>query len=200
MFPGSTDYTGVDLEDILADLRDWRDGLAHADVFLGNVRARLAKITGDDAMVKDGLGYLDYFTDLFRRYHSDFLRVLPELPRGVRDRHVTTLRQLYESSRTEETYCVNFKQTHYLDALVSSNEAQMTLAEIYAFTRDEVVNLRDLGNVVHRLAAFVTDESVEGPSNALELKPNFFGLGLNLNYVWQQWGFARWKHWRSRKG
>ena len=197
MFAGDTDYTGVGLDDILAHLRAWRDGLEQADLILGNIRKRLANF-GQSPLVCDGLEYLDSFRDLFSRYHSDLERVVRELPLAVRRRHVETLRQLFESSRSEENYCVRFKQRHHLDALSESNSVQMTLGEIYAFTRDEVVNLRDIGNLVHRLEAFVTDEVSLGSSAVIDLKPNFMGVGVNLNHVWERWGLPRWRRWKQR--
>jgi len=61
---------------------------------------------------------------------------------------------------------------------------------IYAETRDEIVNYTDLHNVIPRLKTYLgktlkaekhglTIEDTE----VLELKPNVFGVGLNINYM-----------------
>jgi hypothetical protein len=199
LFAGDTDYTGVSLEDIVEHLGRWRDALDSDLQFLANVRRRLAALEPLDANeVKNGLEYLDYFADLFARYSADIARLERELPSGALPRHVQLTRQLYQSSRSEEQLCVLFKQRHYLDALRDEDRVQNTLAEIYRVTRDEVINLRDLSNVVPRLETYVGSEALQPASarsavNALELKPNVFGIGVNLNYVWDRWGLPAWR-------
>jgi hypothetical protein len=202
MLPGDTDYTGVDLNDILHDLRDWHDALDETIIALGNIRVRLAAREGSPES-RDGLNYIDFFRDLFGRYKNDIARLLSELPSGVLPRHVEIVRQIYESSRVEEEFCVTFKRRHYLDALPSDyDRVEHLLADIYAQTRDELINLRDLGNVMRRLETYVDHApSIRHPAgtavNALELKPNVFGIGINVNYIWERWGPPAWK--RSRR-
>ena len=84
-----------------------------------------------------------------------------------------------------------FKRAYRLDALYSPDKVQAIFAEVYALCRDEVINLKDLSNVVPRLKTYVDDSVPAAPSapasNALELKPNFMGVGINLNYLIERW-------------
>src|SRR3954471_19654986 len=93
---GMTDYTGVPLTDILEHFADWRAGLDYSVMGLGNIRARLATHT-EDRRAADGLGFLDHFVDLFRRFADDCGRLATEMPTGVRTRHVAVVSQMYES-------------------------------------------------------------------------------------------------------
>lgn len=47
------------------------------------------------------------------------------------------------------------KHRHHPDALKPDDPAQNTLAEIHPCTRDAVIDLRDLGNIVSRLETCV---------------------------------------------
>lgn len=186
-----TDYTGVTLADILAHFRDWQVGLQDSVAVLGNIRTRLES-AGPDPRISDGLETIDAFIDLFDRYLDDFERLLKEMPRGVLPRHIETVRQLYESAAFEEGQCVAFKRNYHLDALQDRDRVQNIFAEVYRLTRDELIDMKDLSNVVSRLRAVaVTPGEVAAPSdsavNALELKPNFFGVGLNLNWMIDRW-------------
>lgn len=190
IFAGMTDYTGVDLADITAHFGEWQRGLrASADV-LGNIRTRL-EAAGPDSRVADGLETIDYFRDLFERYAADLERLKRELSRAVLARHVETVRQLYQSAVHEENHCVAFKRHYRLDALSPRDEVQNILAEVYRLSRDELINLKDLSNVVPRLKALETGQaepqlSSESAMNALELKPNVFGIGINFNWIWER--------------
>jgi len=62
------------------------------------------------------------------------------------------------------------------------------LDHIYAETRDQIIDYQDLSNVRYRLQALVgippeTEREAMKDIDALELKPNFFGLGINLNHI-----------------
>jgi hypothetical protein len=201
LFSGDTDYTGVSLADILEHLGHWHEGFESDIEYLGNVRRRLTALEPlDGNEVRLGLEFLDHFVDLFTRYRDDVARLERDLPDSVMERHVQLTRQLRQSAVTEEKLCVLFKQQHYLDALVPSNRVQNTLAEIYRCTRDTVIGMRDLSNVATRLETYVGTQAprAESAVNALELKPNVFGIGVNLNYWWERWLVPAWKR-RFRK-
>ena len=206
LFAGDTDYTGVPLADIIAHLEGWRAALREDIAVSNNIRQRLL-LNAQSPAVRDGEEFADYFVDLFERFAGDFDRLLGELPRGVRQRHVEIVAQMYRAARDADTFCVRFKQRHNLDALSPNDPVQNILAEFYRLNRDAVINMFDLSNVISRLKTYVEEGSarveasltvpgVEAPSalNALELKPNFFGLGMNLNYLIDRW--LRW--WRRR--
>jgi hypothetical protein len=186
MIAGMTDYTGVPLDDILQHMRAWRENLTGDVVALGHMAARLQALP-DGPEKGGGRDHARYFSDLLGRYIADFDRLIAELPAGVRPRHVEMVGQLFESSRQAEDSCVLFKQRYRLDMRGDEDPAVAICSEIYVRTREAVIDLLDLSNVLLRLQTYVGEPAIVSPSapisDALELKPNVFGLGINLNYI-----------------
>jgi hypothetical protein len=193
-----TDYTAVPLDDIMGHLREWEAACEQDAHRLSNIGARIAR-HAPDHMATAGVAFCEYFSDWFLRYRADLARLRAELPNGVRDRHLELLRQLYRGSKDADDTCVCFKRDHRLDALTRDNELQHTLAEAYRVARDGVVNMFDLSNLIPRLRTFATEvpEVHTDPTDVLELKPNFFGLGFNLNYVIKLLRKVNWRPWRA---
>jgi hypothetical protein len=186
VFAGGTDYTAVPLSDILEHLQGWSEALAADITWLGGYRRRLAAF-GPNHDTSDGLAYTDYFIDLFTRYRQDIDRLRVELPIGVYSRHIELVDQLYRGAREAEDRCVDFKRHHQLDGLSPNDKLQHTLAEAYRHTRGAVVDLFDLSNMIPRLQTFlVHTEPERHVLDALELKPNLFGIGLNINHLLKQ--------------
>ena len=195
MIAGGTDYTGVDLPDIEVHLAEWRD---NTDDAIRSLNEGLKKVEEQRTLLDAPNAVRDYtkfFIDLFIRYRSDLDRMLRELPLGVRNTHVEILTQLYESSRLEEERCIRFKEK-YIERSLEHGEVRPLLDWTYAQSRDQIIDYRDLSNVVRRLRAFaLTGGTTESEfAKALELKPNFFGLGINLNFIGGK--LKNW--WRSR--
>ena len=192
LFVGDTDYTGVPLDDILEHFRDWKAGLETDLVMIENLRARIAQELSAPADRNAGVEFLNYIRDRFSRYVGDFTRLLDEVPYGVHERHVAILEQLCEDARRVDDGCVLFKQRNNLEGVdFAGDDPQALLADMYAALRDSVVDLFDLCNVIPRLRTFVgAPSSVRAPETSitgvLELKPNLFGLGLNLNYLFDK--------------
>lgn len=197
LMAGMTDYTGVQLPDIIDHIVGWRDDLDFAVSTLIGMRERLGAL-GNDWRVTDGVGEASFFIDLFERYRADVERLRIELPNGVHAKHVEIVEQIYRSAVLEEKRCVSMKMNHHLYALSESNQAQTLVGDIYAVSRDTIVNLKDFSNLAPRLRTFVGSSpavSEAEPTKALELKPNVFGVGLNLNHIVDRL-IARWR--RSR--
>jgi hypothetical protein len=190
---GCTDYTGVSIEDITEHISQWIenlvDDLSRLDKELANVACHEHH---DRCLAQEGLYYIEHFKDLFKRYCNDLTLLKKELPKGVQPRHLVIAQQLYQSVKSEDRYCAHFKMANSLDGFAPSDNLRKLLASVYAFTRDSVIDLRDLSNIASRLEALegissITENVSQTAMNALELKPNFFGIGLNLNYIWDKW-------------
>lgn len=189
IFAGDTDYTGVPLADVLDQFVAWRGALREDIQANRKILDRLLE-QPPSHQVRAGQEFCEHFVDLFERFIGDFERLMSELPAGVRTRHIETVSQMYRGARDADGTCVAFKRDHHLDALSPSNRTQNILAEFYRLNRDAVINLFDLSNVVPRLRTFVDDTSAPAVNptessavNALELKPNFFGIGINFNWL-----------------
>ena len=136
------------------------------------------------------------------RYSGDFGRLLAELPNGAAQRHVDIVDQIYRSSRLEENVCVSFKRDHIARTLKDESLRYCLLDRIYGDTRDALVYCFDLSNLSSRLETFVGSSSgtpavTVDDVDAVELKPNVFGIGINLNHLIKR--FVGWFRGRKSK-
>lgn len=191
---GMTDYTGVSLHDILDPLRQWE---RVTDKAVTRLNEHLIQVRRDKERLKNAkevVNYCLFFQDLFGRYLFDIRRLIKELPAGVKEGHVEIVRQLFQSAKSEDDVCVRFKNDWVYKSLPDESMRPL-LDRIYADTRDILMDYRDFSNLVPRLKTFVGDEPPREVLNDFHLKPNFFGVGVNLNRI-----FARVRDWRrSRK-
>ncbi len=198
IFAGTTDYTGVPLADIVEHLEAWVENTEDSIKQLESLRAEVASAEGRLTSAQAVLSYIDYFVGLFSRYKNDLTRLADELPRGVTLGHIETVHQLVRSAAREDERTVIFKRRE-IEVALPDESMRGTLDEVYAQTREMLLDYADLDNVEKRLQALVgtaiTAAQGENHLDALELKPNLFGVGLNLNYLVPR--VLQW--WRSRK-
>lgn len=110
---------------------------------------------------------------------------------SVEHRHIETIRQICRSRDYEEKYCIEFKNDHIVIDLKDESLRHSLVDLIYEDTRGIIVSYYDLSNVVPRIEALEgmqTSDKVQNSNHldAFELKPNFFGIGLNLNYIFKK--------------
>lgn len=187
---GWTDYTGVTLEDITQHPRDWEKSTRETIMLLEKYRNSAEEKSGLLENPREVISYLNFFIDLFSRYLGDLQRLVREIPFGVTKAHIEIVNQLYHSSKIEDKTTVHFKNDWVYKSL-PHEEMRSLLDAIYAETRNMLIDYRDLSNLVLRLKTFMSerDASTEILSD-FELKPSFFGIGLNLNRV-----LARVRNW-----
>lgn len=188
MAAGFTDYTGASREDILVHILDWKNNTDEAIALLSkhlkSVVDNCDRIYNPD----DVKSYINYFIDLFKRYSSDFSLLLKELPVSIEARHVEMISQIYRSSKSEEPLCRDYKRTHISRALKDESLRYSLIDQIYVDTRGMIDDYLDLSNLAYRLTALIGSKN---SSNAigtedidiLEIKPNFFGIGINFNHL-----------------
>lgn len=177
MIAGFTDYTCVGIGDIIAHLRDWQ---TMAEETVTKLRKLQAKVEANRDIFESPTAatrYIDRFCDLFDRYASDFRRLVEEMPRGVRQSHIESISQIYESSRFEEQACIAFKQ-RFIEHDLKNEKARPVLDDIYSETRDTVIDYLDLSNLAVRLRALVTSSSQS--EEILKLQPGAWGVSLDL--------------------
>ena len=111
--------------------------------------------------------------------------------------HVETISQIFESIRIEEHHCVEFKNEH-INRTLEDESKRPLLDEIYEVTRGLMIDYKDLSNVRRRLTTFVetkpqrlttfvetkpqVKENIDN-IDLMEIKPNLFGIGLNINNI-----------------
>ena len=192
-FAGMTDYTGVALSDILAHLRDWEKSTAAAATKLKSYASRVEASPGAFENSREVLRFCARFSDLFQRYVADFRRLISELPNGVRESHVKIVRGLYESAHHEDNAILRFRNDWVYKALRDESTRPL-LDSIYSEAREVMVDFQDLSNLAPRLETFVGGEAPREILTDFHLKPNFFGVGWNLNRTLAR--LSKW--WKSR--
>jgi hypothetical protein len=76
------------------------------------------------------------------------------MPSSVGDAHVQIVEQIYKSASWEERNCVVFKQEHTEHGLQDEG-LRWLLDDIYAESRQMLIDYKDLSNLVPRLRTFV---------------------------------------------
>jgi len=154
IFGGATDYTGVSIEDIHNDLKEWKKTTEYTITELKELRAKL--IANKDGVYEftDILSFIDFSINLFSRFLYDFTRLISEIPKGVQKSHIETIAQIYNRSKRHDRICVNFKRDH-IEKDLKDESLRPLIDSIYAETRDELINYYDLSNVKMRLRALV---------------------------------------------
>ena len=184
---GMTDYTGVDLETIVDHLKDWK---LNTEGTINELNRHLTSVHENWDRIdnpSDIEWFINDFIDLFKRYVGDFTRLISELPRTVEQRHIDILDQIYENSEFKDNSCVHFKHEH-IERALKDESLRILIDEIYANTREQILDYKDLSNLHSRLKTYVghsfnNSTSVLKNIDSLELKPNIFGIGINLNHL-----------------
>ncbi len=182
---GFTDYTGYSMGDIIAHLRDWKRNTEEVRELL---RRHLEAVQNNlDRLDSPGdiESYIRFFLDLYGRFQDDFERLLKELPNGVRSRHVQIVTQIYDGSRRADRLCRGFKEDHIERVLKDESLRYSLIDQIYGDTREMLSDYRDLANLAHRLKTFVeegTQAASEGVLDGLDLKPNLWGIGVDVKH------------------
>lgn len=186
---GGTDYTGVSLQDIYEHFTEWQKSTNDLIQKLTSFRSEALENKKNIDHIDDIIDFIDLSIDLFGRFLSDWDRLLIEVPCAVTEAHIEILSQILKRSEFHEKSCVNFKHDHIAKDLRDESMRHL-LDDIYAKTRDEIINYSDLDNAIPRLKTYI-GAKLQGEqrgltiddTEVLELKPNFFGIGLNLNYL-----------------
>ncbi len=181
-FAGFTDYTAMSLSEIVLHFKEWHMNTENALFELCKLRANVLKDAPsfeDPAFVFE---YIDHFRDFFIRYLLEFERLIKQLSKGVNAAHVTAIKQLYDGARREDSKCIAFRDREINRGLKNDN-VRYTLDKIYTETRSLLIDYYDLSNVQHRLNSLIDAEvnKHEEVLPGIDLKPNFMGIGLNLN-------------------
>ena len=191
---GWTDYTGVGLKDICDHLREWHAYTQDAISALEKCGVEVDKNAHLLQNPREIRRYIAFFLDLFWRYLGDLERLLRELPSGVRQRHVEMVMQIYRSSELEQDHCIKFKND-FIEKSLPDEEVRLLLDEIYKESRQQLIDFADFSNLAPRLRTYLEEAGdwIE-QEPILELRPNLWGLGVNLRPIWQR--LRSW--WRKR--
>ncbi len=184
LIAGWTDFTGVSLNDLLFHLRRW-----HADTALAiaNMQASLERISDrmeDPEQLQYIAAYVISCDETFQRYMNDFERLIFELPNEVRERHIESVNQIYESSLAEEIRCRHYHQD-CVQQISHDAPVFWDVDRIHAEAWNLIVDYRDLPNFAHRLKALVGTQGnpQREPTRSAEL---YFEILKEIHRVGQQ--------------
>lgn len=175
---GTTDYSGYSLGEMIAHLAEWRDSTRDTIARLTEYRKAVETASGELERHFVILEFLDRRIDLFKRILPDLLRLIEELPAGPRPRHVELIQQIVERSQYDDYFCVQFK-----NEFLNGKQHSELLGNIYTTTREMIIDYLDLANLAQRLRTFLEQESSTSRLSVLELKPNIYGIGVDLKLL-----------------
>ena len=178
IFAGATNFMGASLADIREYIDDWIQALSETNVSLKAQSDIIEANKNKFDRSAEILSYIDFFIDCFERYIEDLTRLKSYLKLNVSSSNVEILQNVYDDSSSKEHICVNFARAHINRAVIDESY-RVNLDRVYAISRDMVIDLKDVSNLVSALKTFVVNP--DSAEDVIEIKPNFFGLGVNLN-------------------
>lgn len=156
---GWTDYSVASLELIISDLEK------HYFAFVVETRNTLEElkkqVIANFERLDDHEGiinYIEYCIILFQSFEYDLKRVLNELSKGVENRHVDIIKQIWERSCHDEYHTIEFKN-EYIAKDMKDESMRPLLDDIYGKSRDQLVHNKNLGDLSRRLKTFVGSRS-----------------------------------------
>ena len=187
LFAGFTDYSHQSFEDIVTDLNNWVKSLKEtSEKLLKNIE--LLEKTGYLKKVDYDFKNIVYYSIKFYGTSiQEISEILEDIRNEVRSDHVTKLNALYKTARELNLDYGKIWHQEYQNKEYGNNEF-ILVEEIYSEGRDMAIDMEDLSNLSSRLSDFIgkksigkSEEDKQPNIDLLELKPNFFGLGINLN-------------------
>lgn len=188
LFAGTSTFNGASIDEVLTYLRESLKSTLSAIRELERLRHRC----NDELCDQAEIGRVDAFAERLIRNlgesAANLQRLVTEIPRGVLAAHVELLEQTYIAANRHETTAARMMDDLRYDPSISSEQANWFIERVFSVAREMFVDHQDLPNLAGRLRTFV-GVPLEHPSvspnalHMLELKPNVFGLGINLNAV-----------------
>jgi hypothetical protein len=177
---GCSDFSAATLDELVDQFRQWRDIVRETQAA---IRRHEHSESGGVPKNAEARSFLRFALAELDGFDSNLSRLVQELPGGVTHGHVLLVRTMNSRNDQFRQHCIAFKGE------VLGKQYSEVFADIYRETRGTVEEFSDFGNVAIPLETFVgatnsgmKDDRIKA-LEALELKPNIAGLGLNLNYL-----------------
>lgn len=188
LFAGGTDYSHQSFEDILTDLNQWVKSLKDTSAKLRDNIEKLEESGYWKNVDQDFINLIHYSIKFYNTSIQEITEILEDMKGEVRPHHVTRLNALYKAASQLDINYGKIWHQEYKNKEYG-NKQFMLVEEMYSEGRGMAIDMRDLSNLSSRLRDFIGKKSIIGKSDGdkqqnidlLELKPNLFGLGINLN-------------------
>ena len=149
-------------DDALAHLRAWLpDTHATTDALTGLRTETLetaARLENPTAIV----AFIDEFLETFQRIAGEVAQMIDELPKGLLERHVDSLRQIASNAAADQRKCLIFRD-RWINRPLPYEDVRPLLNRVVTLTRDQLVDYRELTVVADRLAALTPPMPEKGP-------------------------------------
>lgn len=182
MIAGMTDYSNQSFEDMILDLEEWIQNLKEVAEALPRNVQRLKELQYWEKVDPNFQGLVGYSIKFFETSIKEFSDIVKEIKQEVRVDHVTRIRGLCKTAIDLDFDYGRIWHQKYQDK--EYGDTRFSLVEgLYQQGRLMAIDMRDLCNLADRINDFVGKKSEQKPDamDMLELKPNFFGMGINLN-------------------
>lgn len=183
---GMTDYTGAEQTDLSEELDHFISDTEKSFESLKDLKTKVNQALEKFDAPDDLIDHIEKYQSKFRRYLIDLRRVRGEIETSIEDRHVATINNLFMSSQYDETSCRRFKNDNICKSL-KDESVRPIVDRIYEVTMGVAVDYRNLSNMKACLERFVgtkfknNETAIDTADKIIDLKPNIFGIGLNLN-------------------
>lgn len=196
VFAGTTTFSGASISEVLEYLRECHGATLLTVGELEGLHQRFREELSDPAEITRLDAFTERLIDNLTDVAANLHRLVKEIPRGVLPAHVELVEQMHADTNRYDTVAVRIRDDLRYDPALPSEAANWFLERIFSVGREQFVDHHDLPNLAVRLRTFVgvpLEPSVSGNAlDMLELKPNIFGFGININAV-LGWLGSRWR-------
>jgi hypothetical protein len=184
---GTTDYTSQTIDEIYNDLNEWNTYLTKTCDRLNNIVAELKESGYWDIAYANFCGFISNCISIYERASEEIEEIRLEIKNEIQMHHVARLRSIGIKADELNRELGLMWHREYPNQMKDYNNLDFLKIEmLYGKSRDTAANLLDLTNLAARLQDFIgkkrdTDSNSVNLNDVVELKPNFMGIGLNIN-------------------
>jgi hypothetical protein len=154
---GYPDYRGVQLPDLIGDLKEYRDTLKQAIEEFQSLKLEVEKYAGRLDNPQELLNCVVYFISLFSGHLEDIRRLVEELPLGVKEKHIEIVKQIYESCKYENKTNYRAFKEEFISRELKDESMRYLLDKICQLFGGVALDLCSLGDLNTRLGTFLGD-------------------------------------------
>lgn len=187
MLAGDTNYTPQTLHEMSTDLKEWIDSLEATCKKLRMVSTGLQQSGYWENMYSGFQDLVLYCIEVYERAKTEIQEVLSEITKEVQTHHIARLVAIGKTADKLNHQLGQMWHREYPDKLMQYGNPEFKKVELlYSEARNMAAEMLDLTNLATRLQDFVGKKnnysnSTVGLNEVIDLKPNFMGLGLNIN-------------------
>lgn len=190
MLAGFTDYSSQSLNDILIDLKEWINTLEDTNHKVNNLLKELEKSLYFSYIDEEFLNYVKYSLSVYESSKNEIVNIIKDMEFAIKEHHVKRLNRIGKQADKINRRIGKIWHQVYTKTKDYNNPNFVKVEFIYSEIGDTAADLLDISNASDRLDDFVgmkllisKKNKIDDVNEIIELKPNFFGLGINMNKI-----------------